>query len=77
MRSEWNKETAQWVEIAAEKIKQAGDEAKQAYQELAEDGYGPNDPVGERDLTVLLTDADIDKLENGLREVAEYLRETA
>ena len=77
MRSEWNKETAHWCEIAAEKIKQAGDEAKQDYQERAEDGLGDNDPVGERDLKVLLTDADIDKLEHGLREVAAYLREAA
>ena len=73
--AERNKEPAQWCEIAAAKIKEAGDEAKRYYQELAEDGYGPDAPGGERDLKVLLKDADIDKLEHGLREVAAYLRE--
>ena len=77
MRSEWNKQTAHWCEIAAAKIKEAGDEAKELYEELAEYGNGDNDPEGNRFLRVMLRDSEIDKLEHGLREVAAYLRETA
>ena len=71
--AEWGAEAATWAEAAADKLKSAGDDAKQDYEKRVEAGIGDDDPQGDRLLELLLLEADLDKLVSGLRRLAETI----
>jgi hypothetical protein len=63
-----------WAELAAAKLKKAGDEAKHDYEERRAAGIGDNEPEGSRFLEIRIWESELDTLENGLRELAQYLQ---
>ncbi|RDD62004.1 hypothetical protein [Ferruginivarius sediminum] len=74
-RDDWTAPPAVWAEMAANWLHKQIEEARKWHDEEVRDGLKSSEPVGQRILELQVSEADADKLEHSLRELAAYLRE--